>query len=56
MFVELPTSANNVTLLAFAAERRPCSNLVQYLVVAGPTAANYDEAAVTEMTDRQTDV
>jgi len=24
--VQLPTSADNVTLLAFAAERRPCSN------------------------------
>jgi len=36
VYVQLPTSAGNVTLLAFAAERRPCSNLL----AGGPTAAN----------------
>ena len=36
--VQLPTSADNVTLLAFAAERRPCSS--QSIILATePTAA-----------------
>jgi len=49
--VQLPTSADNVTLLAFAAERRaaerraaagrPAADAVdRHLLLAGPTAAN----------------
>ena len=38
--VQLPTSAVNVTLLAFTAEHRPFSNRSMDLVAAGPTAAN----------------
>jgi len=44
--VQLPTTADNVTLLAFAAERRaaagrPAADAVdRHLLLAGPTAAN----------------
>ena len=37
---QLPTSADNVTLLAFAAERRPRAAIDRCLQAAGPTAAN----------------
>ena len=52
-------SAHNVTMLAFAAERRPCSNH-RYLLAAGSTAANPPQRrAAAEWwdgwTDRQTD-
>ena len=60
--VQLPTSADNVTLLVFAAERRPCSS--QLIILATePTAAvaaewldgRSDEQTHTHtQTDRQT--
>jgi len=40
-YVQPPTSAVNVTLLAFAAERRPCQHAInKHLLLAGRTAAN----------------
>jgi len=57
--VQLPTSADNVTLLAFAAaERRAAVRRVidRYLLPAGPTAANPPQRyAVVDRWDRQTD-
>jgi len=38
--VQLPTSADNVTLLAFADERPAAAAVNRYLLPVGPTAAN----------------
>jgi len=57
--VQLPTSVDNVALLAFAAERRATA-IDRYLLPAVPAAANppQRQAAVDRLdrqTDRQTD-
>ena len=53
--VQLPTSASNVTLLAFAAEQSAAVD--RYLLLAGPTAANPPHvAAAVDRCDRLTDI
>ena len=61
--VQPPTSAKNVTLLAFAAERRAaerraaaCAAVHRYIPPVGPAAANPPHAATVEQdgTDRRT--
>jgi len=52
-------TADNVTLLAFAAERRRAA-IDRYLLTAGPTAANprvmgQTDGNMDEQTDRETD-
>ena len=59
--VQLPTSADNVTLLAFAAERRPCSNRSispgRRAHSSKPAAAAFGGFAVVGQTDtRQLDI
>ena len=51
--VQLPTSAVNVALPAFAAARRAAIH--RYLLPAGPTAANPPRVAAAGERDRQTD-
>jgi len=55
--VQLPTSADNATLLAFAAERRAAAAAInRYLLPAGPGAANpLQQHASFDRWDRQTD-
>ena len=55
--VQLPTSADNVTLLAFADERPAAAAVDRYLLPVGPTAANptAHAAAAIDKWDRQTD-
>ena len=55
--VQLSTSADNVTLLAFAAERRATAATGdRYLPPAGPTAANPPhQYAAVDRWDRRTD-
>ena len=62
--VQLPTSADNVALPAFAAERRAAARLLltagraandRYLLAAGPTAANPQQRRAVDWTDLQTE-
>ena len=62
--VQLPVSADNVTLLAFAAERRAAAPLLlsagraaigRSLLAAGPTAANLADRRPSDGTDGPTD-
>ena len=53
---QLPTSVNNVTLLAFAAERPAATAFDRCILPAGPTAANPPHAAAAvDRCDRRAD-
>ena len=50
---QLPTSADNVVLLAFAADRRAAID--RYLLAGGPKAANLQQRRAATGWDRRTD-
>jgi len=59
--VQLPASADNVALPAFAAARHAAARLLlsaainRYLLLSGPTAANPQQRSAAGECDRQTD-